>query len=56
MKNNEYWALYNDSHLWTVSKVQGVLKKEAEEATGEPWAKSKKYFKIVMVSIEPIKR
>jgi hypothetical protein len=54
MKSNEYWGLYNASNLWGVAKTQRELKETAIEATGEPWSKCKKYFRIVRVRVEPI--
>ncbi len=54
MLKNEYWALYNCSVLWRVERTKRALREVAEEATGEPWSKCKKYFRIIKVTVNPV--
>jgi len=50
----QYWALYNASTLWTVERTQQECKKIAIQAAGEEWAKCKKYFDIIKVTVKPV--
>jgi len=54
MKKNQFWALYNVDNFWFAAKTQKECKAEAENVTGEPWAKCKEYFKILKVEINQI--
>ena len=54
MKSNEFWGLYNLSILCAVEKTQKRCKEYAEQVTGEPWAKCKRYFHLVKVTVEPV--
>lgn len=50
----EAWALYNfATTLLGTYPLRRLAKLEAEERSGEPWAKCRNYYQIVRVTVTP---